>query len=100
MIGFDRFHVSVPHSSGEGPSGRGGCTIRVSIPMYLTAAREHGNEGSQVIGWILAVKNGSVADNSSGNTSIFSGGTSTAPGPKGGVNLKRARCLHIREQPN
>lgn len=40
------------------------------------------------------MKKGSVADSSSGKTSIFAGGTDEELGAsEGGVNLKRARCL-------
>lgn len=40
----------------------------------------------------MAVKKGSVADGSSGNTSIFKGQEGEGKASEG-VNLKRARCL-------
>lgn len=47
---------------------------------------------------MFAVKKGSVAEGSSGKTSIFCGGTGTDCGSSpAGVNLKRAICLMTAE---
>lgn len=74
------------------PVGSGGCTKEVSRPRYEAQPVEKGKDGSHCMGWIVAVKKGSVADGSSGNTSIFKGHDGEGE-MSGGVNLKRARCL-------